>query len=95
LSAVARLRSALVFCRSAALAEYGGFPDLHYYIMEGRNPSALHLLSDSDTRSTVGEGLSNLARECDRSDSPAKRSAGRRLRASRIGLLDAFSPAIQ
>jgi hypothetical protein len=92
---VANLRSALVFSRSAALAEYGGFPDLHYYIMEGRHPSALQLLSDRGTRSAVGEGLENLAGECDRSAEPAKRSAGRRLRASRIGLLDAFSPALR
>lgn len=43
---MAEVRSALVFSRSAALAEYGGFPDLHYYVMEGRHPSALALLSD-------------------------------------------------
>jgi hypothetical protein len=94
-SAVAQVRSALVFSRSAALAEYGGFPDLHYYIMDGRHPSALQLLSDSDTRSAVGEGLANFAAECDRSAEPAKRSAGRKLRASRIGLLSAFSPALR
>jgi len=92
---VAKLRSALVFSRSAALSEYGGFPDLHYYIMEGRRPSALQLLSDGDTRSAVGDNLSNFAGECDRSAESAKRSAGRRLRASRMGLLNAFSPALK
>jgi hypothetical protein len=89
---VAAVRSALVFSRSAALAEYGGFPELHYYVMEGRQPSALQLLSDRDTRLTVGDALSNLAAACDRSAQPAMRSAGRKLRASRMGLLDAFEP---
>ncbi|MFY9551469.1 MAG: hypothetical protein WAU32_09990 [Thermoanaerobaculia bacterium] len=91
---VAGVRSALVFSRSAALAEYGGFPNLHYYIMEGRNPSALQLLSDRDTRLAVGDALHNLAAACDRSAEPAKRSAGRKLRACRIGLLDAFAPSV-
>jgi hypothetical protein len=89
---VAAVRSALVFSRSAALAEYGGFPELHYYVMEGRQPSALQLLSDSDTRLTVGDALNNLAAACDRSAQPAKRSAAQKLRASRMGLLDGFSP---
>jgi hypothetical protein len=93
-ASVARVRSALVFSRSAALEEYGGFLDLHYYIMEGRHPSALELLSDRDTRLAVGDSLVNLASECDRSAEPAKRLAGRKLRASRIGLLDAFAPAL-
>ena len=91
---VAAVRSALVFSRSAALAEYGGFPELHYYVMEGRQPSALQLLSDRDTRLTVGDALINLAAACDRSAQPAKRSAGRKLRASRMGLLDAFEPDV-
>ncbi len=90
---VAKVRTALVFSRSAALAEYGGFLDLHYYIMEGRHPSALQLLSDRDTRLAVSDSLVNLANECDRSPEPAKKLAGRKLRASRIGLLDAFEPS--
>jgi hypothetical protein len=89
---VAAVRSALVFSRSAALAEYGGFPGLHYYVMEGRQPSAFQLLSDRDTRLAVGDDLHNLATACDRGVEPAKRSAGRKLRASRLELLDAFSP---
>jgi hypothetical protein len=89
---VAAVRSALVFSRSAALAEYGGFPDLHYYVMEGRQPSALQLLSDRDTRLAVGDALDSFASVCGRSTEPAKRSAGRKLRASRMGLLDAFAP---
>lgn len=90
---VAMVRSALVFSRSAALAEYGGFPSLHYYVMEGRQPSALQLLSDRDTRLAVSDALQSLAAVCDRSAEPAKRSAGRKLRACRMGLLDAFEPA--
>ena len=89
---VAQVRAALVFTRSAALEEYGGFPDLHYYIMEDRNPGALQLLSDRERRLAVGDSLANLANECDRDPSPAKRSAGRKLRASRVGLLNAFAP---
>ena len=89
---VAAVRSALVFSRSAALAEYGGFPGLHYYVMEGRQPSAFQLLSDRDTRLAVGDALHNLATACDRGAEPAKRSAGRKLRASRLELLDAFAP---
>jgi len=89
---VAAVRSALVFSRSAALAEYGGFPGLHYYVMEGRQPSAFQLLSDRDTRLAVGDALHNLAAACDRGAEPAKRSAGRKLRASRLELLDAFAP---
>jgi hypothetical protein len=92
--AVAKVRSALVFSRSAALAEYGGFPGLHYYVMEGRHPSALELMSDTETRLEVGDSLGNLASECDHSSEPAKRSAGRKLRASRTGLLNAFAPAL-
>jgi|RhiMetdeSRZDD1v2_1073273.scaffolds.fasta_scaffold23885_7 hypothetical protein len=89
---VAAVRSALVFSRSAALAEYGGFPDLHYYVMEGRQPSALQLLSDRDTRLAIGDALNNLASACDRGAQPAKSAAARKLRASRLGLLDAFAP---
>jgi hypothetical protein len=89
---VAQVRSALVFSRSAALEEYGGFLDLHYYTMEGRHPSALELLSDGATRSAIGDSLVNLANECERSSEPAKRLAGRKLRASRISLLSAFAP---
>jgi hypothetical protein len=89
---VAAVRSALVFTRSAALAEYGGFPDLHYYVMEGRQPSALQLLSDSATRLAVGDSLQSLSTLCGRSAEPAKKTAGRKLRASRMGLLDAFAP---
>jgi hypothetical protein len=89
---VAEVRSALVFTRSAALEEYGGFPGLHYYSMEGRNPGALQLLSDRENRMAVGDGLANLASECDRDSDPAKRSAGRKLRASRVRLLNAFAP---
>lgn len=89
---VAEVRAALVFTRSAALEEYGGFPDLHYYILEGRNPGALQLLSDRGNRLAVGDGLANLATECERDSGPAKRSAGRKLRASRVGLLNAFAP---
>lgn len=90
---VAQVRSALVFSRSAALTEYGGHLDLHYYVMEGRHPSALELLSDRDTRLAVGDSLGNLAHECDRSAEPAKKLAGSKLRASRVSLLNAFSPA--
>lgn len=90
---VAEVRAALVFTRSVALEQYGGFPDLHYYIMENRNPSALNLLSDRENRLAVGEGLANLATECDGYSHPAKRSAGRKLRACRVALLNAFEPA--
>jgi hypothetical protein len=90
---VAMVRSALVFSRSAALAEYGGFPGLHYYVMEGRQPSALRLLSDRNIRLAVGDALHSLAAVCDRSADPAKRSAAQKLRACRMGLLDAFAPA--
>jgi len=89
---VAAVRSALVFSRSTALAEYGGFPELHYYVMEGRQPSALQLLSDRNTRLMVGDALNNLAAACDRSPQSAKSSAARKLRESRLGLLDAFEP---
>ncbi len=89
---VVEVRAALVFTRSAALEEYGGFPDLHYYIMEGRNPGALQLLGNRERRLAVGDSLANLANECDRDASPAKRSAGRKLRASRVRLLNAFTP---
>jgi hypothetical protein len=89
---VDEIRAALVFTRSAALEEYGGFPDLHYYILEDRNPSALRLLSDRENRLAIGDGLANLAIECDRYDHPAKRLAGRKLRASRLSLLNAFEP---
>jgi hypothetical protein len=89
---VAEIRTALVFTRSAALEEYGGFPDLHYYILEDRNPSALRLLSDRENRLAIGDGLANLATECERYDHPAKRLAGRKLRASRLSLLKAFEP---
>jgi hypothetical protein len=90
-SSVAQVRSALVFTRSGALAEYGGSPDLHYYVMEGRNPSALALLSDRETRLSVGEELANLASRCDRGNTVSK-AAGRRLRASRTRMLGAFGP---
>jgi hypothetical protein len=89
---VAEVRAALVFTRSAALEAYGAFPDLHYYVMEGRNPSALRLLSDRENRLAVGEALANLASECERDSNPARRSAGRKLRACRVGLLNAFEP---
>ena len=89
---VAEVRAALVFTRSAAPEEYGCFPDLHYYIMEGRTPSALQLLSDREKRLAIGDELANLASECDRDSDPAKRSAGRKLRACRVGLLNAFAP---
>ncbi len=90
-SSVAQVRAALVFTRSSALAEYGGSPDLHYYVMEGRNPSAHKLLSDRETRLSVGEELANLASRCDRGSALTK-AAGRKLRASRTSLLDAFGP---
>jgi hypothetical protein len=90
---VADVRAALVFTRSAALEEYGGFTDLHYYIMEGRNPGALQLLGDRENRLAVGDDLANLASRCDRHSDPAKRSAGRKLRACRASLLNAFAPA--
>ena len=90
-SSVAQVRAALVFTRSGALAEYGGSPDLHYYVMEGRNPSALALLSDRETRLSVGEELANLASRCDRGNAVTK-TAGRKLRASRTRLLNAFGP---
>ena len=90
-SSVAQVRSALVFTRSGALAEYGGSPDLHYFVMEGRNPSALALLSDRKTRLSVGEELANLASRCDRGNTLSK-AAGRMLRASRTRLLGAFGP---
>jgi len=90
---VAEVRAALVFTRSAALEEYGGFTDLHYYIMEGRNPDALQLLGDRENRLAVGDDLANLASRCDRHSDPAKRSAGRKLRACRASLLNAFAPA--
>jgi hypothetical protein len=89
---VAEVREALVFTRSVALEEYGGFPDLHYYVMEDRNPSALNLLSDRENRLAVGDDLANLANECDRYSHPAKRFAGRKLRACRVALLNAFEP---
>ena len=89
---VAEVRAALIFARSAAPEEYGCFPDLHYYILEGRTPSALQLLSDREKRLAIGDGLANLASECDRDSDPAKRSAGHRLRACRVGLLNAFEP---
>ena len=73
---MAEVRAALVFTRSAALEEYGEFPDLHYYVLEDRNPSALRLLSDRENRLAIGDGLANLAIECDRYDHPAKRLAG-------------------
>ena len=91
-SSVAQVRSALVFTRSGALAEYGGSPDLHYYLMEGRHPSALTLLSDRETRLSVGEELANLATRCDRGNTLSK-AAGRLLRAARTRLLGAFGPA--
>ena len=90
-SSVAEVRAALVFTRSSALAEYGGSPDLHYYVMEGRHPSALTLLSDRETRLSVGEEMANLATRCDRG-STLSQAAGRKLRASRTSLLNAFGP---
>jgi hypothetical protein len=90
-SSVAQVRSALVFTRSGALAEYGGSPELHYFVMEGRNPSALSLLSDRETRLSVGEELANLASRCDRGNTLSK-AAGRKLLASRTRLLSAFEP---
>ena len=90
-SAVAQVRAALVFARSGALAEYGGSPDLHYYVMEGRHPSALALLSDRDTRMSIGEELANLAKRCDRGNGPSQ-VAGRMLRASRTRMFGAFGP---
>lgn len=90
-SSVAEVRAALVFARSRALAEYGGSPDLHYYVMEGRHPSALTLLSDHETRLSVGEEMANLATRCDRGNALSK-AAGRMLRASRTSLLNAFGP---
>jgi len=89
---VAEVRAALVFTRSAALEEYGGFPDLHYYIMEDRHPSALQLLSERDNRLAIGDALANLASACDRDSDPAKRSAARKLRDCRVKLLNAFEP---
>ena len=91
-SSVAEVRAALVFTRSSALAEYGGSPDLHYYVMEGRNPSAHKLLSERETRLSVGEELANLASRCDRGNALTK-AAGRKLRASRTSLLNAFGPS--
>ena len=90
-SSVAEVRAALVYARSGALAEYGGSPDLHYYVMEGRNPSALTLLSDRETRLSIGEELANLASRCDRGN-PVSKVAARMLRASRTRLLGAFGP---
>jgi hypothetical protein len=90
-SSVAQVRAALVFTRSSALAEYGGSPDLHYYVMEGRNPSAQKLLSDRETRLSVGEDLASLASRCDRGNA-LTRAAGPKLRASRTALLNAFGP---
>jgi hypothetical protein len=90
-SCVAQVRAALVFARSGALAEYGGSPDLHYYVMEGRHPSALALLSNRKTRLSVGEELANLASRCDRGNTVSK-AAAHMLRASRTRMLNAFGP---
>ena len=92
-SSVAQVRAALVFTRSSALAEYGGSPDLHYYVMEDRHPSALTLLGDRETRLSVGEEMANLATRCDRGSTLSK-AAGRKLRASRTSLLNAFGPTL-
>jgi hypothetical protein len=91
---VAQVRAALVFARSGALAEYGGSPDLHYYVMEGRNPSALELLSDRATRLSVGEELASLAKRCERGTA-LTRTAGLKLLASRTSLLSAFGPTLR